>query len=128
MWTFTSLDSEATGPDPLEARILELGFQEFANQQATKLCGAKIYNPGCPIPQTATAVNGITDEHVKNAPRFVDNAEKFAAFLKNRVIVGYNFYVYDGPLIKAESARGKVQNPFADLLIVDLYPYIREQY
>lgn len=127
-FSFLAVDAESTGPDPLEARIIELGFQEFANQQATKLAGAKYYNPGFPIPKSASDVNGITDAHVKNAPRFAESAEKFSAFLKQRIVLGYNFYSFDGPLIKAEAARAKVLNPFADVIIVDVYPYVKEIY
>jgi DNA polymerase-3 subunit epsilon len=128
---FLSLDVESTGTDPLEARIVELGLCEFVldNGQLQKVKPlAKLFNPGVPISKSASNVHGITDAHVKDKPLFRESAAKFVQYLQGRVVVGYNFFHFDGPLMKAEFARCGIPRPFDGVAIVDVYPYVREDY
>jgi DNA polymerase-3 subunit epsilon len=128
---FIALDLETTGTDPLDARIVELGLCEFVLNDGQLLRVkplAKLFNPGVPISKSASQVHGITDEHVKDKPLFRTAAPKLAQYLQGRVVVGYNLFHFDGPLLKAEFARAGIPRPFDGVVIVDVYPYIREDY
>ncbi|MBZ5856354.1 exonuclease domain-containing protein [Flavihumibacter profundi] len=49
-----------------------------------------LINPGQLIPRYISALTGITNEMVENAPRFEEVAEKVHALLSNRVFVAHN--------------------------------------
>jgi len=85
------LDSETTGLDAAEARIVALG--------AVRLHGGRVYpgvnldrlvRPEVPIPAAATAVHGITDAMVADAPRFPEAFADVRAMAEGLVIVGHN--------------------------------------
>jgi DNA polymerase III alpha subunit (gram-positive type) len=60
------IDFETTGLPPI-GRAVEVGFARFEDGKCVESYGSLI-NPGCPIPAEATAIHGITDEDVKDAP------------------------------------------------------------
>jgi len=63
------LDIEGTGVDPYRDRIVEICIlSDDGRELETRV------NPGVPIPQEATAVHGITDADVADAPRFAEIA------------------------------------------------------
>ncbi len=49
-----------------------------------------LVNPCCPISPGASAVNNITNEMVKNAPKFDQIYQEFINFIDDGVIVGHN--------------------------------------
>lgn len=51
---------------------------------------SKLVNPCCPISPGASAVNNITDEMVKNAPKFAEICDEFIRFIGTGVIVGHH--------------------------------------
>lgn len=67
-WAITgpliSLDTETTGKDPQDARIVDIALALIIPGQDTDMRTALV-NPGVPIPAEATAVHGITDERVQ---------------------------------------------------------------
>lgn len=73
------LDTETTGRDPETDRIVELGLISFAfNRHTGEIYSAleafnALEDPGFPIPEDATRINGITDEMVKG--KRIDDAE-----------------------------------------------------
>ena len=62
---------------------------------------SKLVNPCCPISPGASAVNNITDDMVRNAPKFHEIYEEFVAFIGNGVIVGHNL-PFDMNFLKAK--------------------------
>lgn len=79
------LDTETTGLHDA-ARIVEVAV---LGMDGTVLFESLV-NPGVPIPPEATAVHGITDEMVKDAPTFSDILVPLTGALINRKIVVYN--------------------------------------
>lgn len=73
------LDTETTGRDPETDHIIELGLVSFAYNRLTGEiysaleCFNAMEDPGVPIPEDATRINGITDEMVKG--KRIDDAE-----------------------------------------------------
>jgi len=128
---FISIDIESTGTDPLEDRIIELGICEFTltNGQLTKVKSfAKLFNPGIPIAQRATEVHGIRNEHVSDKLSFASAAPKLAMYITGKIVSGYNLYAFDAAMLKAEFARAGIARPFDGVILVDSYPYVREDY
>lgn len=62
-------------------------------------------NPGIPIPAEATAVHGITDEMVKDAPTFKQLSKSLYVYMKDSDLGGYNSDNFDIPLLGAEFNR-----------------------
>ena len=76
-------------------------------------------NPGVKIPREATAVHGITDADVADAPAFAAVAPDLAAFLEGCDLAGYNLRGFDIPLLAREFERVKVPFSFEGRRVVD---------
>lgn len=84
-------DTETTGMDPFKGdRIVEIGCIELENLVPTGRRFHKYINPEREIPAEATAVHGITNDRVKNEPKFVDIAAEFYEFVGESVLVAHN--------------------------------------
>ncbi len=89
-WVF--LDLETTGLSPqLGDRICEVGLIRCEGLKET-LSFSSLINPHCPISPGASAVNGITQEMVKDAPSFLEVVEEILSFLEGSVIICHNAY------------------------------------
>lgn len=104
-------DTESTGVDPTEARIVELGAAHFEGREFKGPRRALI-NPGVPIPPDSSEIHGITDDRVMDKPDFAAVAPRFLERLQDDrgegvapILVGYNAVAYDVPLINTELAR-----------------------
>lgn len=91
---YVVFDLETTGINPNYDEIIEIS--------AVKVCGGEIggeystlVNPGRHIPAGATAVNGITDEMVKDAPDIKEAMAGFLEFIGDSVLVGHNIHTFD---------------------------------
>lgn len=118
-------DLESTGLDTAEARITEIAVQ-FEERSSSLLIDAhrdgwdNLVNPGICIPQTASKVNGITDEIVKDCPGTEIQLNKFFCFLAslrsylNRqsvLLIAHNGFEYDAMVLVNECKRNKVEIP-----------------
>lgn len=111
-------DLETTGVNPDMDDIIEIS--------ALRVCGHKVraeystlVNPGRHIPAGATAVNGITDEMVKDAPDIKTAIAGFLEFIGDSVLVGHNIHTFDTNFIydAAWDAFGKeLGNDYIDTL------------
>jgi len=63
------LDIESTGLDRNTDRIIELSIIKLL-PNGSREAKTKRFNPGIPIPPTATECHGIKDEDVKDCPEF----------------------------------------------------------
>lgn len=86
---YIAFDLETTGLSPDTCQIIEIG--------AVKILGGKevdsfqtLVNPGCHIPEEATAVNHITDEMVKAAPFYSTAIPQFVDFIGDLPLVAHN--------------------------------------
>lgn len=72
-WTevpIVMIDTETTGVSA-SARVVEVGLARYERGELRETFGSRI-NPGIPIPAEASAVHGITDADVRDAPRLED--------------------------------------------------------
>lgn len=87
---FTFLDVETTGICPQYGdRICEIALLQWKNDQVIDKFHSLV-NPGRPISFQASAVNGLTDEMVCEAPFFHELVEGILTFIGDTVIVGHN--------------------------------------
>lgn len=85
------LDTETTGLDD-EAEIVQLAIIDLHNACA---CAGGVFldtliRPSQPIPSAATAIHGITDAMVADAPRMSDILPLLRSLLDHRTVLIYN--------------------------------------
>jgi len=111
-------DLETTGPNPHEDRIVEIAMVTLHPDGRRERWEERV-NPERPIPPSATAVHGISDADVADAPRFAEVAPRVVALLDNRDVGGFNAARFDIPLLQRELDRVKVALPAQTRLVVD---------
>ena len=111
-------DLETTGPDRLTDRIVEVAALKVSPDGSVAVFESRV-NPGVKIPREATAVHGITDADVADAPAFATVAPALAAFLEGCDLAGYNLRGFDIPLLGREFERAKVPFSFEGRRVVD---------
>lgn len=115
---YTIFDLETTGTSVIRDDIIEISALRVRGGKVTDTYSTLV-NPGRPIPYYATAVNGITDEMVSDAPALDDALSAFLEFAGNDVLVGHNIQSFDLNFIydAAMSLFGVVvDNDFIDTL------------
>jgi DNA polymerase-3 subunit epsilon len=100
---FCALDIETTGINPFAARLIEIGLAVFTVDKKIATYQTLV-NPGVHIPEQVTAIHGITDEMVYNAPLFPDIIDQVIAFIGNRPLVIHNCR-FDLSFIEMECKR-----------------------
>lgn len=117
---FTYLDIETTGLNPYFGdRICEIALLKCQGEKKTD-CFHTLINPAYPISPGAGAINGITDEMVKDAPYFKDVIQQILDFLNNTVIVCHNARFDLSFLAKQMAGLGlpNIKNSILDTLIL----------
>lgn len=126
-WTngvFLVVDTETTGTDPKEARVVELGTVLFHGPRIR--AHRRLVHPGGPIPPEATAVHGISDAHVADAPPFGRIASPFVEYLTaGYPLVGYNALAYDLPVLNAELSRSGHPHRLDPAQVLDVLLFVR---
>lgn len=118
------IDLETTGLCPNNDRICQIGMVKPDGSEFETLV-----NPEIPIPQAVTAVHGITDDKVQDAPRLVDVADTIIDALKNsNVFVAYNF-LFDFQVLQNELFRAKhFVLDESDFIFIDPYRIFRKMH
>ncbi|ASY64795.1 DNA polymerase III epsilon subunit [Sinorhizobium sojae CCBAU 05684] len=98
-------DTETTGLDNREDRVIEIGGVELENQFPTGRSIHIYINPGDrKVHPDALAVHGITDEFLKDKPSFADVAEEILEFFGDARWVAHNA-TFDMGFVNAEFER-----------------------
>jgi len=97
-------DLETTGINITKDRIVEIAIIRI-DPDGTETSYCKRVNPGIPIPAEITAIIGITNEDVKNEPRFEEIASEVIEFIGNADLAGYNSNKFDIPVLAEELMR-----------------------
>ncbi len=85
------LDTETTGLDPSQGhRIIEIGCLELLNRRLTRKSFHYYLNPDREIDAGAIAVHGITNEFVRDKPRFAEVVDAFLRFVEGAELVIHN--------------------------------------
>lgn len=91
---YVVFDLETTGVDPRKDVIIEISAVRVGEG---KILGeySTLVNPGRHIPASATAVNGITDGMVADAPDIGAAIGGFLEFIGDSILVGHNIHTFD---------------------------------
>lgn len=113
-------DTETTGFGAEDHRIIEIGCVEMMNRVPTGRTFQKYLNPERAIDFGSQKVHGITDEMVKDAPKFCEIVEELLEFISDAQLVAHNAD-FDMTFLNAELARcnyAKLENPVVDTLLL----------
>ena len=100
-------DLETTGIDIAKDRIVEISMVKVM-PNGEEIVKTRRINPGMPIPPEATAIHGITDEGVKDCPKFKEIAKSLAAQIEGCDLAGFNSNRFDIPMLAEEFLRAGV--------------------
>jgi DNA polymerase-3 subunit epsilon/ATP-dependent DNA helicase DinG len=89
MTSIISIDIETTGLDANKDSIIEIGAIKF-NGRRIEAEWSTFINPNRHIPEAITALTGIDDSMVRNAPRLGDVVEELEAFVGECPVLGQN--------------------------------------
>ncbi|MBN8720666.1 DNA polymerase-3 subunit epsilon [Hydrobacter penzbergensis] len=98
------IDLETTGVNISVDRIVELAIVKVM-PDGSRQVKRKLINPLMPIPASASAIHGITDDMVKDAPSFKQVANEVKQFIDNCDMGGYNSNRFDIPMLIEEFLR-----------------------
>jgi DNA polymerase III subunit epsilon len=116
------LDLETTGINVVTDRIVEIALLKIFPDGHEEEKFQRI-NPGMPIPAQASAIHGIYDEDVKDAPLFKEVAKIYAKFIEGCDLAGFNSTRFDIPLLSEEFLRVDIdldikKHKFIDVQII----------
>lgn len=107
------LDTETTGLSPDSGdRLVELGCLELMNHVATGESFHRYVNPERDVPRGAFDVHGLSEEFLRDKPKFAEIADDFLAFIGDAPLVIHNAS-FDMAFLNAELKRtGRAVLPF----------------
>lgn len=111
-------DLETTGTNVAKDRIVEICILKV-NPDASRESKTWLVNPEMLIPKESTAVHGITDEEVKNAPKFKEIAPKIMEMIAGSDLGGFNSNRFDVPLLAEELLRAGIDFDLSKFKLVD---------
>lgn len=113
------LDLETTGVDPAVDRIVEISMVKVHPDGKEEVKTRRI-NPDMPIPPSSTAIHGISDEDVKDQPKFREVAKSLATWMEGADLAGYNSNKFDIPVLAEEFLRAGVDINLKKRRLVDV--------
>ncbi|NMC37791.1 MAG: 3'-5' exonuclease [Bacteroidales bacterium] len=113
------IDIETTGINVSSDRIVEISILKIDTNGKEDWISLRI-NPEMPIPEKSTAIHGITDKDVADAPTFREVAKKIAAFLEECDLAGYNAIKFDIPVLAEEFLRINTDFTFRKRKYIDV--------
>lgn len=120
------LDTESTGLDPKSGhRVIEIGCMELVGHLPTGKNLQLYINPERDVPLEAQNVHGLTEEFLKDKPKFADIADEFLAFIDGARLVIHNAPFDMGFLNYELSLLGR---PALDVEVVDTVVLARKKF
>ena len=112
-------DLETTGVNITSDRIVEISILKVFPNGKEERHTWKV-NPEMPIPPETTAVHGISDEDVKDAPTFKQLAKDIHNLIKDSDLAGFNSNRFDIPLLAEEMLRVDMDFDMKSRVAVDV--------
>lgn len=131
---YVLFDLETTGLSPENDAIIEISALKVSNGEVVDEFSTLV-NPCRHIPYSASSVNGIMDDMVKDAPAIDIALKNFISFIGDSILVGHNIKRFDMGFIQRDAVNifGKpISNEIVDTLILsrrylpDLYSHSLE--
>jgi DNA polymerase III epsilon subunit family exonuclease len=107
---FVIFDLETTGLSPDGCEIIQIAATRFRNGEVVS--GDSFFSfcrPGQPISRFIADYTGITDWHVRDAPRPIEVLEQFSKFVGDSVIMAHNGHRFDIKFLESTCARHRVK-------------------
>ena len=111
-------DLETTGTNIGKDRIVEICILKV-NPDVSRESKTWLINPEMPIPAEASAVHGIYDKDVENAPTFKEAAPKIMKMLSGADLGGFNSNRFDVPLLAEELLRAGIDFDLSKFKLID---------
>ena len=124
------LDTETTGLEVESGhRVIEIGCIELIDRRPSGREFHRYLNPERAIDPGAVAVHGITNEFLRDKPRFAEVAEEFMAFIDGAELLIHNA-AFDTAFLDSELKRaGGTFGRVADhTVVVDTLALARQKY
>ena len=120
--TIIFFDVETTGINIASDRIVEIAYLKVDVNGNESMKTMRV-NPQMPIPEKVTAIHGISDEDVKEAPTFNEIARSLAKDFEGCDLAGYNSVRFDIPILAEEFLRAGVdidlkRRKFVDVQVI----------
>lgn len=111
-------DIESSGLEVAKAKILTISFVKGDWNKTFK------FDPGVPIPESASRVNGIWDKDVVGLGKFCDSSLEILEILNScDYYGGYNLRSFDYPLLKVQMLKCGID--IEDKPIIDVYEIVQ---
>ncbi len=111
-------DLETTGTNVGKDRIVEICILKV-NPDASRESKTWKVNPEMPIPKESSAIHGIYDQDVAEAPTFKDIAPKILEMISGSDLGGFNSNRFDVPLLAEELLRAGLDFDLSKFKLVD---------
>ena len=124
------LDTETTGLDVARGhRVIEIGCVELLERRPSGRTFHCYLNPGRAVDEGARAVHGISDEFLRDKPRFGDVAAEFLAFIADAELIAHNAS-FDVGFLDNEIAQFDATRPTlrGHARVLDTLQLAREKY
>lgn len=101
-------DTETTGVKAEKDFVIEIAAYDPVQDKSFE----KLVNPGVPIPKEATAIHGISDDMVAEAPTFNEVGREFVSFCEgDTILIAHNNDGFDIHFLRAEFQRNGIEMP-----------------
>ncbi len=100
-------DLETTGINVAKDRITEIAILKISPNGKQESLTMRI-NPTIPISPEAVEITGITDDDLKDCPKFPEVGKEIYAFIDGCDLGGYNSNRFDIPLLAEEFLRADI--------------------
>jgi CBS domain-containing protein len=102
------MDTETTGLDAANARIIEIGAVRLAGGQIADAPPLRrLVRPDIPIPAASTRIHGFSDAAVADAPGFAAVWPELTSFVGDTVLIGHSIG-FDLAVLERECARANI--------------------
>jgi DNA polymerase-3 subunit epsilon/CBS domain-containing protein len=98
------IDTETTGLDPADARIVEVGAVRIQGGRILDGAYGHLVHPGIPIPKASTAIHHIDDNKVAGAPAFAEIWPELRNLIGDSIVIGHTIG-FDLAVLKRECQR-----------------------
>ena len=121
------LDTETTGLEPAEGhRVVEIGALELVNRVPTGSHWHSYINPERDMPADAYRIHELSEDFLRDKPRFAEVAEGFLEYIGDAPLVIHNA-PFDAGFLNAEFARLGLP-PLAGARLVDTLQMARSRF
>jgi DNA polymerase III subunit epsilon len=113
------IDLETTGINVSGDRIVEISVLKISPNGKEQWMTTRV-NPEMPIPEKSTAIHGISDKDIADAPTFREIAKNLTTFLEGCDLAGYNAIKFDIPVLAEEFLRVNIDFNFRKRRYIDV--------